>query len=91
MYVDPSIVDGHVRGLRPFYYVLNNLFCQTIKPKIGSTSNLYGYARNLLQGSNLMENPSQFLDSFGMNYRLQLRIPARFFPMHLMSCSSLSG
>lgn len=62
MYVDPSIVDGLVRGLRTFYYVLNNLFFQTIKPKIGSTSNLYGYARNMLQGSNMMENPSQFLN-----------------------------
>jgi hypothetical protein len=50
--------------------VLNILFFQTIKPKIGSTSNLYRYARNMLQGSNLMENPSRFLDSFGMNYRL---------------------
>jgi hypothetical protein len=48
MYADSFVADGLVRGLKPFLYVLNNLFRYTLCPKIISVLNLYGYARNLL-------------------------------------------
>lgn len=48
MYVSPRVADGLVKGLKSTYYILNNLFRLTINPKIGSTSNLYGYGRNIL-------------------------------------------
>jgi len=48
MYVSPRVADGLVKGLKSTYYILNNLFRHTINPKIGSASNLYGYARNIL-------------------------------------------
>jgi hypothetical protein len=48
MYVNPVVTDYLVKGIKPFYYILNKIFRQTINVKIGSASNMYGYARNLL-------------------------------------------
>lgn len=48
MYANLEAADGLIKGLKSKYYILNNLFRSTINPKNGSTSNLYGYARNIL-------------------------------------------
>lgn len=48
LYENPRATDGWVKGLKSKYYILNNLFRHTINPKIGSTSNLFGYTRNIL-------------------------------------------
>lgn len=48
IYENPKSADGFVKGLKSFYYVLNNLFRQTINPKGGSDSNLYAYVKNIL-------------------------------------------
>jgi len=48
MYVNSIAADGLVKGLKSYYYILNNLFRTTLNPKNGSASHLYGYARNIL-------------------------------------------
>jgi hypothetical protein len=45
---DPRIADGRRSGLQSFYYVMNNLIRSTINPKDGATSDIKGYARNVL-------------------------------------------
>ena len=48
MYLDGRSVDGKVKGLKSFYYILNNLIRHTINPKDGAASDLNGYMRNVL-------------------------------------------
>jgi hypothetical protein len=48
MYLDGISTDGKVKGLKSFYYILNNLIRHTINLKDGATSNLNGYVRNVL-------------------------------------------
>lgn len=48
MYERHALADGLVKGLKSFYYILNNLFKQTIAPKGGAHTNLYGLTRNVL-------------------------------------------
>jgi len=48
MYLDGRDADGKVKGLKSFYYILNNLIRHTINPKDGAASNLNGYMRNML-------------------------------------------
>ena len=47
MYLDGRSTDGKVKGLKSFYYILNNLIRHTINPKDGATSDLNGYVRNV--------------------------------------------
>jgi hypothetical protein len=42
------LADGETLGLKPFYYAMNNLFRETINPKIGDSTSIRKYARNLL-------------------------------------------
>ena len=35
-------------GLKSFYYAMNNLFRETINPKVGDSTSLRKYAKNLL-------------------------------------------
>jgi len=42
------VADGKVKGLKSFYYILNNLIRHTINPKDGAASDLNGYVRNVL-------------------------------------------
>lgn len=48
MYERHALADGLVKGLKSFYYILNNLFKQTTTPKGGAHTNLYGLTRNVL-------------------------------------------
>ena len=48
MYLDSRSIDGKVKGLKSYYYILNNLIRHTINPKDGAASNLNGYVRNVL-------------------------------------------
>ena len=48
MYLDSRSIDGKVKGLKSYYYILNNLIRHTINPKDGATSDLNGYVRNVL-------------------------------------------
>ena len=48
MYLAGNAVDGNVKGLKSFYYILNNLIRHTINLKDGATSDLNGYVRNVL-------------------------------------------
>ena len=48
MYIDSKSTDGKVKGLKSFYYILNNLIRHTINPKDGVASNLNGFVRNVL-------------------------------------------
>jgi len=48
MWIDRRGADGKVSGLESCYYILNNLIRHTIDPKDGATSDLNGYARNVL-------------------------------------------
>ena len=48
MYLDSRSIDGKVKGLKSFYYILNNLIRHTINLKDGATSDLNGYVRNVL-------------------------------------------
>jgi hypothetical protein len=48
MYLDGRATDGKAKGLKSFYYILNNLIRHTIIPKDGAASNLNGYVRNVL-------------------------------------------
>ena len=48
MYLDSRAIDGKVKGLKSYYYILNNLIRHTIHPKDGDASNLNGYVRNVL-------------------------------------------
>ena len=61
LYEDPRAADGLVKGLKSKYYILNNLFRHTINPKFGSTSNLFGYARNILARMGLGSTPFSLL------------------------------
>jgi len=47
-WVDPDSADGKRRGLKGFFYVMNNLCRSTIDPKDGAASDVNSYARNLL-------------------------------------------
>ena len=48
MYLDGRAADGKVKGLKSFYYILNNLIRHTINPKDGAASDLNGYVKNVL-------------------------------------------
>ena len=48
MYLDGRDADGKVKGLKSFYYILNNLIRHTINPKDRAASDLNGYVRNVL-------------------------------------------
>jgi len=48
MYLDSRAADVKVKGLKSYYYILNNLIRHTINPKDGAASDLNGYMRNLL-------------------------------------------
>ena len=48
MYLNSRSADGKVRGLKSYYYILNNLIRHTINPKDGVASDLNGYVRNVL-------------------------------------------
>ena len=48
MYLDSRSIDGKVKGLKSYYYILNNLIRHTINPKDRAASDLNGYVRNVL-------------------------------------------
>ena len=48
MYLDGRAADGKVKGLKSFYYILNNFIRHTINPKDGAASDLNGYVKNVL-------------------------------------------
>ena len=48
MYLDSRAIDGKVKGLKSYYYILNNLIRHTINPKDGAIYDLNGYVRNVL-------------------------------------------
>ena len=48
MYLDSRAIDGKVKGLKSYYYILNNLIRHTINPKDGAASDQNGYVRNVL-------------------------------------------
>ena len=48
MYLDSRSIDGKVKGMKSYYYILNNLIRHTINPKDGAASDLNGYVRNVL-------------------------------------------
>jgi hypothetical protein len=48
MYLDGRSADGNVKGLKSFYYILNNFIRHTINLKDGATLDLNGYVRNVL-------------------------------------------
>ena len=41
MYLDGHRADGKTVWLEPYYYVLNNILCQILYPKIGDSTNLH--------------------------------------------------
>ena len=43
-----GVVHGHIGGLLPFFDTLHKLFRWTLFPKSGDSSNIRGYAKNLL-------------------------------------------
>ena len=43
-----DLADGRTVGLKSFYYAINNLFRETINPKVGDSTSLRKYAKNLL-------------------------------------------
>jgi len=43
-----DLADGRTVGLKSFYYTMNNLFRETINPKVGDSTSLRKYAKNLL-------------------------------------------
>ena len=43
-----DLADGRTVGLKSFYYAMNNLFRETINPKVGDSTSLRKYAKNLL-------------------------------------------
>ena len=47
MYLDSRAADGKVKGLKSYYYILNNLIRHTINPKDGAIYDLNGYVRNV--------------------------------------------
>jgi len=42
------LANGRIVGLKSFYYAMNNLFRETINPKVGDSTSLRNYAKNLL-------------------------------------------
>ena len=48
LYRNPSKADGGTKGLKSFFYILNNLFCATLTPKGGDATQIHSFARNLL-------------------------------------------
>ena len=48
MYLDRRAANGKVKGLKSYYYILNNLIRHTINPKDGAASDQNGYVRNVL-------------------------------------------
>ena len=48
MYLDSRAADVKVKGLKSYYYILNNLIRHTINPKDGAAFDLNGYVRNVL-------------------------------------------
>ena len=48
MLIDRRVAYRKVKGLKSFYYILNNLIRHTINPKDGAASDLNGYVRNIL-------------------------------------------
>src|SRR6266542_5613650 len=45
---NPSKADGGTKGLKSFFYILNNLFRATLIPKGGDATQIHSFARNLL-------------------------------------------
>ena len=84
LYENPRATDGLVKGLKSKYYILNNLFRHTINPKFGSTSNLFGYARNILARMGLGSTPFSLSHFIGMSLELHLRMQGKRYPLHLM-------
>jgi hypothetical protein len=48
MYLGSKSSYDKVKGLKSYYYILNNLIRHTINPKDGATFDLNGYVRNVL-------------------------------------------
>jgi len=47
-YEDRRLADGRIVSLKSYYYVMNNLFRETINPKGGDSNHMNMYAKNLL-------------------------------------------
>lgn len=48
LYVKPELANGKSHGLKPHFYVLNNLIRATIDPKVGDSTNVQGHAPRIL-------------------------------------------
>src|SRR6266540_999016 len=48
LYMEPNLADGMTSGLKPYFYVLNNLFRHTILPRSGDATKIHLWERNLL-------------------------------------------
>ena len=47
-YEDMKLTDCRTVSLKSYYYVMNNLFRETINPKVGDSIQLNKYTQNLL-------------------------------------------
>ena len=84
MYLDGRSIDGKVKGLKSFYYILNNLIRHTINPKDGAASDLNGYVRNVLaRFAPGVETSSMFLALCGKRLEWQWMMQGRGCPMLL--------
>jgi hypothetical protein len=48
LYVDPAKANGKTEGLKPYFYVLNNLLCATIDPKVGDDTSVPNHTPTIL-------------------------------------------
>jgi hypothetical protein len=48
LYIDPTKANGKTDGLKPYFYVLNNLLRATIDPKIGDATTMQNHAPTIL-------------------------------------------
>jgi len=48
LYIDPTKANGKIDGLKPYFYVLNNLLRATIDPKIGDATTVQNHAPTIL-------------------------------------------
>jgi hypothetical protein len=84
VYLDSVTADGKVKGLKSYYYILNNLIRHTINPKDGAASDLNGYVRNVLARFAPGERfGSMFLALCGKKFEWQWMIQGRGCPMLL--------
>src|SRR6266540_5229937 len=65
LYRDPNLADGGTKGLKSYFYILNNLFRATLTPKSRDATQIHSWARNLLMRFTRVDALSMSQISYG--------------------------